>query len=175
MCFVWISEQTAIISPYNINWLVFVTETESVYCAVRTECLKVIQAKCPCEFIVDKVTLEQGFLQVLLFPPVSITPSNSTILFPLSVSLHQYSTILFPLSVSPHQYSTLLFPLSILLYKYSTLLFPPVSITLQILHTSVSPVNITPPIPHTHLHLATTLIRKTSGRILGSFKIHTFS
>ena len=31
MCFVWISEQTAI-----INWLVFVTEAESVYCAVRT-------------------------------------------------------------------------------------------------------------------------------------------
>jgi hypothetical protein len=37
MCFVWISEQTAIISLYNINWLVFVTETECVYCAVRTE------------------------------------------------------------------------------------------------------------------------------------------
>jgi hypothetical protein len=37
MCFVWISEQTAIISLYSINWLVFVTETECVYCAVRTE------------------------------------------------------------------------------------------------------------------------------------------
>jgi hypothetical protein len=37
MCFVWISEQTAIISLYNINWLVCVTETECVYCAVRTE------------------------------------------------------------------------------------------------------------------------------------------
>jgi hypothetical protein len=36
MCFVWISEQTAIISLCNINWLVFVTETEYVYCAVRT-------------------------------------------------------------------------------------------------------------------------------------------
>jgi len=36
MCFVWISEQTAIISLYNINWLVFVTQTEIVYCAVRT-------------------------------------------------------------------------------------------------------------------------------------------
>ena len=36
MCFVWISEQTAIISLYNINWLVFVTETWCVYCAVRT-------------------------------------------------------------------------------------------------------------------------------------------
>ena len=36
MCFVWISEQTAIISLYNINWLVFITETLCVYCAVRT-------------------------------------------------------------------------------------------------------------------------------------------
>ena len=43
MCFVWISEQTAIISLYNINWLVFITETECVYCAVRTGCLNVIQ------------------------------------------------------------------------------------------------------------------------------------
>ena len=39
MCFVWISEQTAIISLYNINWLVCITETECVYCAVRTGCL----------------------------------------------------------------------------------------------------------------------------------------
>ena len=43
MCFVWISEQTAIISLYSINWLVVITETECVYCAVRTECLHTIQ------------------------------------------------------------------------------------------------------------------------------------
>jgi len=36
MCFMWIWEQTAIISLYSINWLVFITETECVYCAVRT-------------------------------------------------------------------------------------------------------------------------------------------
>jgi len=30
------NKQTAIISLYNINWLVFITETECVYCAVRT-------------------------------------------------------------------------------------------------------------------------------------------
>jgi len=36
MCFVWIWEQTAIISLYSINWLVFITETWCVYCAVRT-------------------------------------------------------------------------------------------------------------------------------------------
>ena len=42
MCFVWIWEQTAIISLYNINWLVFVTKKECVYCAVRTGSLYII-------------------------------------------------------------------------------------------------------------------------------------
>ena len=42
MCFVWIWEQTAIISLYNINRLVFITETESVYCVVRTGSLNII-------------------------------------------------------------------------------------------------------------------------------------
>jgi len=46
MCFVRISEQTAIISVYSINWLVFITETESVYCAVRTGYLNMIQVMC---------------------------------------------------------------------------------------------------------------------------------
>jgi len=36
MSFVWISEQTAIISLYNINWLVYINKTQCVYCAVRT-------------------------------------------------------------------------------------------------------------------------------------------
>jgi hypothetical protein len=43
MCFVRISGQTAIISLYSINWLVFMTEMESVYCAVRAEYLYIIQ------------------------------------------------------------------------------------------------------------------------------------
>jgi hypothetical protein len=43
MCFVLISEQTAIISLYSINWLVFITETECVYCAVRTESSNITQ------------------------------------------------------------------------------------------------------------------------------------
>jgi len=45
MCFVWISEQTAIISLYCINWLVFITETENVYCAVRNECFKIMHIR----------------------------------------------------------------------------------------------------------------------------------
>jgi len=46
LCFVRISEQRAIISLYNFNWLVFITEKESIYCAVRTESLSVIQGMC---------------------------------------------------------------------------------------------------------------------------------
>ena len=42
MCFVWIWQQTAIISLYSVNWLVFITETECVYCAVRTGSLYII-------------------------------------------------------------------------------------------------------------------------------------
>ena len=41
MCFVWIWEQTAIISLYRINWLVCITKTECVYCAVRTGFLNI--------------------------------------------------------------------------------------------------------------------------------------
>jgi len=39
VCFVWISEQTAISALQNIKRLVFVTEVESIYSAVRTESL----------------------------------------------------------------------------------------------------------------------------------------
>jgi hypothetical protein len=35
MCSEWIWEQTAIISLYNINWLVFISNRECVFCAVR--------------------------------------------------------------------------------------------------------------------------------------------
>jgi hypothetical protein len=34
--FVFIWEQTATCATYSINWLVFITEMKSVYCAVRT-------------------------------------------------------------------------------------------------------------------------------------------
>ena len=39
ICSVRISEQTATLALYCINWLVFITELESVYCAVRIESL----------------------------------------------------------------------------------------------------------------------------------------
>ena len=57
MCFVWISEQTAIISLYSINWLVFITETEFVYCAVRTGYLNIIRVNlCLRKLMVYKMT-----------------------------------------------------------------------------------------------------------------------
>ena len=36
ICFVFIWEQTATCATYSINWLVFITQMKSVYCAVRT-------------------------------------------------------------------------------------------------------------------------------------------
>ena len=57
MYFVLIWDQTAIISLYSINWLVFITETECVYCAVRTGslCIKfcVLPTQCIYVFCVD--------------------------------------------------------------------------------------------------------------------------
>jgi len=51
VCFVWISEQTAIISLYSINWPVFITETECVYCAVRAQSWYVIKVICEINLI----------------------------------------------------------------------------------------------------------------------------
>jgi len=59
MCFVWISEQTAIISLYNINWLVFITQTQCVYCAVRTGSLNVI----PFVFLISEALMLWWFWQ----------------------------------------------------------------------------------------------------------------
>ena len=39
MCFVWLLEQIVTLALYIINRLVFITEAESVYCAVRIESL----------------------------------------------------------------------------------------------------------------------------------------
>ena len=97
MCFVWISEKAAIISFYSVNWLVFIIETECVYCAVRAEYLNIIRLILVCKFkaasrrrlivesgfdprsvrvifVVDKAAFGQVFLRVLSFSSVSIIP-----------------------------------------------------------------------------------------------------
>jgi hypothetical protein len=43
VCSARISEQTAIGSLHSIQWCVFITEAECVYCAVRTESLNIIK------------------------------------------------------------------------------------------------------------------------------------
>ena len=43
MCFAWVSEQIGIISLYSINLSSFITEAESVYCAVRIGSLNQLQ------------------------------------------------------------------------------------------------------------------------------------
>ena len=60
LCFVWISEQTGIISLYSIDWLVFVTETECVYCAVRCT-FYILPTQCIYVFCVDLRTNSDYF------------------------------------------------------------------------------------------------------------------
>ena len=48
MCFVFIWEQTATCATYSINWLVFITEMKSVYCAVRTGSLNIWEQTATC-------------------------------------------------------------------------------------------------------------------------------
>ena len=60
MCFVWIWEQTAIISLYNIDWLVFITETECVYSAVCST-FYVLPTQCVYVFCVDLRTNSDYF------------------------------------------------------------------------------------------------------------------
>jgi hypothetical protein len=60
ICFVWIWEQTAIISLYSIDWLVFITETECVYCAVRST-FYVLPTQCIYVFCVDLRTNRDYF------------------------------------------------------------------------------------------------------------------
>ena len=67
MCFAWISEQTAIISPYSANLSVFITEAESVYCAVRNGSLN--QA--------DTVSYLKGYCG---YKPVVVKLQNDTLL-----------------------------------------------------------------------------------------------
>jgi hypothetical protein len=52
-CFVWLSDQTVTFALYIINRLVFVTEMESVYCAVWTESLYNTDTSCTLKVKMD--------------------------------------------------------------------------------------------------------------------------
>jgi len=67
------------ISLYSIHWLVYLTETECVYCAIRTEYLNIIQVipgQSICDSVVDKWHWDS------FFPPEYFH-------FRLSVSFHR--------------------------------------------------------------------------------------
>ena len=60
MCFVWIWEQTAIISLYSTDWLFFINETKCVYFAVRST-FYVLPTQCVHVFCVDLGTNSDYF------------------------------------------------------------------------------------------------------------------
>jgi hypothetical protein len=92
MRFVSISEQTAIISLYIFNLLVSVTETESVYCAVRSKSLMQFSLirlfsrrpgfdsrQVHMRFVMDKLVLGDRFVSKYCgFSPVNISPGLPT-------------------------------------------------------------------------------------------------
>jgi len=65
VCFVWIWEQTAIISLHSINWLVRITEMECFYCAVRTGCL--YKKQVILVFMIYKFTTGRACLDIILY------------------------------------------------------------------------------------------------------------
>jgi hypothetical protein len=102
MCSVRITEQTAIISLYSINWLVFITETECVYYAVRIESLNTKEARVrfhvsPCEICGGQRYTGTGFSPRPSVSPVSIIPPM----------LHTHSSTTDAICFSP---STSVFP-----------------------------------------------------------------
>jgi hypothetical protein len=88
MCFVWTSEQTAIISLYSINWLVCITETECVYCAVRTGYTKSSTGlRMNLTFILERIISANCWQYVLPFSPIN-TLTASTVMFLRSTRRH---------------------------------------------------------------------------------------
>jgi hypothetical protein len=89
--FVRISEQTAIISTYKINWLIFIIETDCVFCEVPPQLLYTIYINFKLQTINASPTssiLQQGILQYkslytkrirnFRWPTGCILPSNET-------------------------------------------------------------------------------------------------
>ena len=120
MCFVWIWEQTAIISLYSINWLVFITERECVYCVVRARCFSTFRIHC-------------SFLERTIAEAVSRRPHTVEAQFRSQVSTCEIcggqfsswieaspSSCVFPLSVSSLQYTIFFIIYTLLLPEWQT-------------------------------------------------------
>ena len=94
VCVVWILEKTAIFSVYSVKCLVFLTETERVYYAVRNVSLHIIQAyinlrdlywtKRHCdrfssEHFSFSLSLSSHKRPVLIFIYISLLPEGQTV------------------------------------------------------------------------------------------------
>ena len=108
MCFVWIWEQTAIISLYSIDWLVFITEMQCGYCAVRTGSSNLIEvnfSSCTSQLSIPSQSMRElrrtNWHWDGVFSSTSVSPCqyNSTIAThsPL-LHIHRCST----LTIAPH-------------------------------------------------------------------------
>jgi len=102
-------------------------------------------------------------------PPVSPFHHYSIFCFPLSVRFHQYCIFCFP---SQYHCTNTLYSVSSCQYHSTITLYsdPAVSTIPSILYILCSPVSVIPRMLYTHFDLNTTLIRRTSGRRLETFK-----
>ena len=78
MSFICISEQTAIISLYNINWMVLTPETEHVYCVIWTESLKIIPVNCFFKWLTYSAIMMHTKLSLEQNIPAPVTNSLQT-------------------------------------------------------------------------------------------------
>ena len=147
--------KTAIISLYSINWLVCITETEYVYCAVRTGSLYIIQVMCFVWIWEQTAIISLYSINWL----VCITEMESVYCAVRTGSLSMVAQ-----AVSPRATDVFVGcqdPSMWDLWWTKCLLgqgFHPV------LH--FSPATIIPLMIHNHFHLKIVLIRRTSGRNL---------
>ena len=88
MCYVWISEQTVIITLYNNNWSVFSKEKDCVYCAVRTIVLYAysIRTNCLPQSIKNRFCL----FWLFMFSLSTAALRNLQCLTPRSTQTHVY-------------------------------------------------------------------------------------
>ena len=101
MCFVWIWEQTAIISLYSINWLVFINETACVYCAVRST-FYVLTTQCIYVFCMDLRTISASAANLQGDSYPRITPSQYTRMFRMWRCLSVSRSPKFPKTAVPY-------------------------------------------------------------------------
>jgi hypothetical protein len=112
MCFVWIWEQTAIISLYSINWLVFITETDailntrflhllvqaiSVFSHLLNTCVNLLICDEPCVF-----SICQYFFCQSAFVQLSSSTLLGSLCLSLSLSLSLSLTVYYVLVLLTH-------------------------------------------------------------------------